>query len=211
MKEDFFKLEKKIHQDVGDLILSSFLKLNEFTLVVKTKYIQRVLLYLRDHPEYKFRQLLDVCGVDCLSLAKSKKRFEVIYHLLSLKMNSRIRLKVQVEEGECVPTAISVFSSAGWCEREIWDLFGISFSEHPDLRRILTDYGFEGHPLRKDFPLSGYVEPSYDEEKKEIVYSPVNLPQAYRDFDFLSPWEGMDNIILPGDEKVKHTANGEDV
>ena len=207
MSERLEKLRGQLFQDMGKVILSSSINYGEFTAIVEKQSIQRVLLYLRDHPEYRFRQLLDVCGVDCL--LRQQKRFEVVYHLLSLKWNGRVRLKVQVDEGESVPTATSIFSSAGWWEREAWDLFGIPFEGHPDLRRILTDYGFEGHPLRKDFPLSGCVEPRYDEKRKEVVYGPVDLPQAYRDFDFLSPWEGMDNVVLPGDEKANIQSENE--
>ncbi|MCP4923477.1 MAG: NADH-quinone oxidoreductase subunit C [bacterium] len=207
MSDRLEKLRGQLFQDMGKVILTSSIDRGEFTAVVETQSIQRVLLYLRDHPEYRFRQLMDVCGVDCL--LRSQKRFEVVYHLLSLKWNGRVRLKVQVDEGESVPTATSIFSCAGWWEREVWDLFGIPFGDHPDLRRILTDYGFEGHPLRKDFPLSGYVEPHYDEKEKEVVYGPVDLPQAYRDFDFLSPWEGMDSVVLPGDEKAEAQKEGE--
>jgi NADH-quinone oxidoreductase subunit C len=128
-------------------------------------------------------------------------RFEVVYNLLSLNRNLRVRLKLETDEEQPVPSSVGVFSAAGWWEREAWDLYGIYFSNHPDLRRILTDYGFDGHPLRKDFPLTGYVELRYDEDQKRVVYEPVKLKQEFRSFDFLSPWEGMDHI-LPGDEKA---------
>lgn len=188
-----------IKKDLSHDILSICINFNYVNVVVKTRSIQKTLLYLRDHEDYKFIQLINLCGVDYLG--KSKERFEVIYNLLSLEKNLRICVKIRVNNKDSVPTVVPLFSSAGWYERETWDLFGINFEGHPDLRRILTDYGFEGHPLRKDFPLSGYVEPRYDEEKKEIVYGPVKLPQAYRNFDFLSPWENFDRFVLPGDDK----------
>ncbi len=165
---------------------------------VRRDAILRVLRYLRDDVTCLFRQLVDLCGVD---YPDRPERFDVVYNLLSLKHNRRIRLKVTTDEDTPVPSATGVFSSAGWYEREAWDLYGIYFSDHPDLRRILTDYGFEGHPLRKDFPLTGYVEVRYDEERKRVVYEPVKLKQEFRTFDFLSPWEGM-NSVLPGDEKA---------
>jgi NADH-quinone oxidoreductase subunit C len=129
------------------------------------------------------------------------ERFEVVYQLLSIRLNRRVRVKVTADETTPVPSITSIFSSAGWYEREVWDLFGIYFADHPDLRRILTDYGFDGHPMRKDFPLTGYVEVRYDEDRKRVVYEPVRLKQEFRTFDFLSPWEGM-NHVLPGDEKA---------
>ena len=157
-----------------------------------------VLGFLRDDPRCRFTMLCDICGVDYPDRAL---RFDVVYNLLSMTLNQRIRLKVETGEDQPVPSAVGLFSCAGWWEREAWDLFGIYFSDHPDLRRILTDYGFEGHPLRKDFPLTGYVELRYDEDQKRVVYEPVRLTQEFRSFDFLSPWEGMDKI-LPGDEKA---------
>jgi NADH-quinone oxidoreductase subunit C len=141
---------------------------------------------------------MDVCGVD---YPDRDERFEVVYNLLSLKLNQRVRVKVTTDEDSPVPSVTGVFRSAGWYERETWDLYGIFFSDHPDLRRLLTDYGFEGHPLRKDFPLTGYVEVRYDDEQKRVVYEPVRLTQEFRTFDFLSPWEGMTRV-LPGDEKA---------
>ena len=171
----------------------------ELILWAKRLSIVRVLTFLRDDPRCLFKVLVDLCGVD---YPERPERFEVVYNLLSLKLNRRVRVKVATDENEPVPSVTGVFSSAGWYEREAWDLFGIFFSDHPDLRRILTDYGFEGHPLRKDFPLTGYVEVRYDEDRKRVVYEPVKLKQEFRSFDFLSPWEGM-NQILPGDEKAK--------
>lgn len=157
-----------------------------------------LLASLRDDENTQFTQLVDIAGVD---YPEREKRFEVVYMLLSLKKNERVRVHVNVDEKTPIPSVISLFSSAGWFEREAWDMYGILFSEHPDLRRILTDYGFEGHPQRKDFPLTGYVELRYDVEQKRVVYEPVKLNQAYRTFDFLSPWEGTD-YVLPGDEKA---------
>jgi NADH-quinone oxidoreductase subunit C len=161
--------------------------------------IVRVLTYLRDDPRLLFKELVDLCGVD---YPDRPERFEVVYNLLSLKHNRRIRVKVATDENQPVPSVTGVFSSANWYERETWDLFGVYFSDHPDLRRLLTDYGFEGHPLRKDFPLTGYVELRYDEDQKRVVYEPVKLKQEFRSFDFLSPWEGMTQM-LPGDEKAQ--------
>jgi NADH-quinone oxidoreductase subunit C len=156
-----------------------------------------LLSILRDDPRCLFNMLIDICGVDYPQRAQ---RFEVVYNLLSLAHNLRIRVKVATDELTPVPSVASIYRSAGWFEREAWDLYGIFFSDHDDLRRILTDYGFEGHPLRKDFPLTGYVEVRYDEEQKRVVYETVKLTQEFRSFDFLSPWEGM--LHLPGDEKV---------
>ncbi|MCB9960428.1 MAG: NADH-quinone oxidoreductase subunit C [Rhodospirillaceae bacterium] len=156
-----------------------------------------ILLKLRDDANTQFQQLVDVCGVD---YPERPERFEVNYQLLSLKHNTRIRVKVTAEEDTPVPSVVSVYPSAGWYERETYDMYGVFFAGNPDLRRILTDYGFEGHPLRKDFPMTGYVELRYDDEQKRVVYEPVQLTQDYRNFDFLSPWEGMTRQ-LPGDEK----------
>jgi len=172
---------------------------DELVVVVNRDTIVRVLTFLRDDVNCQFKQLMDVCGADYPERAE---RLEVVYNLLSLTHNRRIRVKVRTDEETPVPTVTGVFSSAGWWEREVWDLLGVYFSGHPDLRRILTDYGFEGHPLRKDFPLTGYVEVRYDDEQKRVVYEPVKLPQEFRTFDFLSPWEGMPSQ-LPGDEKAE--------
>jgi NADH-quinone oxidoreductase subunit C len=169
----------------------------ELMLDARRESIVRVLTFLRDDSNCQFKLLVDVCGVDYPS---RPERFEVIYNLLSLRHNQRVRVKVVTGEDTPVPSVTGVFSSAGWYERETWDLYGVFFSDHPDLRRLLTDYGFEGHPLRKDFPLTGYVEMRYDDEQKRVVYEPVKLVQEFRSFDFLSPWEGM---TLPGDEKAK--------
>jgi NADH-quinone oxidoreductase subunit C len=192
MMEPIQKLDhlgQVIAKEIGTDILSWSVAYGELMMTIEKPAIARVLTYLRDSEALQFSQLMDVCGVDYL---ERDPRFEVVYNLLSLTHNLRLRLKVEVEEGVPIPSACSVYSSANWWEREIFDLYGISFDDHPDLRRILTDYGFEGHPLRKDFPLTGYVEVRYDEEQKRVVYEPVKLPQACRNFDFESPWEGME-------------------
>ncbi len=159
----------------------------------------RLLGFLRDDSNCLFKLLIDICGVD---YPDREERFEIVYNLLSLKHNQRIRVKLATTEDDPVPSAAGVFKTASWFEREVWDLYGVFFSDHPDLRRLLTDYGFEGHPMRKDFPLTGYVEVRYDEEQKRVVYEPVKLVQEFRNFDFLSPWEGMLSQ-LPGDEKAE--------
>ena len=182
----------------GDVLGFEVNRCKELTIDVRPASIQKVLTFLRDSGQCLFKQLIDVCGVDWPG---RDERFDVVYHLLSMKLNQRIRVKVAVEEGASVPTATPIFSSAGWFEREVWDMYGVPFSGHPDLRRILTDYGFEGHPLRKDFPLTGYVELRYDDATKRCVYEPVALTQDFRNFDFLSPWEG--GGPLPGDEKAE--------
>jgi len=161
--------------------------------------------FLRDDPNSLFKQLVDVTAVD---YPERQERFEVVYNLLSLKHNLRLRLKVPTDEETPVPSLCGVHSGANWFERETWDLYGVFFSDHPDLRRILTDYGFEGHPLRKDFPLTGYVELRYDEEQKRVVYEPVKLVQEFRGFDFQSPWEGI--LQLPGDEKAAGEGGAEE-
>ncbi len=167
---------------------------NELMVQAITENIVSLLTFLRNDDSCQFTQLVDICGVD---YPQRTKRFDVVYNLLSVKLNQRIRVKLQTDETTPVPSVTSVFSSAGWFEREVWDLYGVYFSGHADLRRILTDYGFDGHPLRKDFPLTGYVELRYDAEQKRVVYLPVKLPQAYRTFDFISPWEGMDKPLRP--------------
>ncbi len=196
----------KTLQELGDhlaaslpgIVLKHEIALGELMVSVKRDLIVRALEFLRDDPDCRFAQMIDICGVD---FPERSERFEVVYNLLSLTLNRRIRVKVAAGEDTPVPSASAVFSSAGWYEREVWDLYGVYFSGHPDLRRILSDYGFEGHPMRKDFPLTGYVEVRYDEEQKRVIYEPVKLKQEFRSFDFLSPWEGM-NQILPGDEKA---------
>jgi NADH-quinone oxidoreductase subunit C len=171
----------------------------ELTLHAEADFINTVLTFLRDDSECRFVNFIDLTAAD---YPEREKRFDVVYHLLSPYKNSRIRVKVQAGEGDVVPSAIPSFKGVDWFEREVYDLYGIMFSGHPDLRRILTDYGFQGHPLRKDFPTTGYVEVRYDDEQKRVVYEPVKLVQEFRQFDYLSPWEGT-NYVLPGDEKAK--------
>ncbi|MBB4265020.1 NADH-quinone oxidoreductase subunit C [Roseospira visakhapatnamensis] len=179
---------------------------DELVVRVNRHDIVRVLIFLRDDPNCMFRQLVDVCGVD---YPDRDERFEVVYNLLSLKHNQRVRVKLSASEATPVPSVVEVFPAANWFERETWDMYGVFFSGHPDLRRLLTDYGFEGHPLRKDFPLTGHVEMRYDDQQSRVVYEPVRLTQDFRSFDFLSPWEGALDpdaaaaaAALPGDEKA---------
>ncbi len=200
-EEALRELLDEIMLALGDVVLESSLVRGELTLRVQSSAIVRVLTYLRDEPNCWFKMLLDICGAD---YPEREERFEVVYHLLSLRHNQRIRVKLRTDEATPVPSVTGVFGSANWYERETWDMYGIFFSDHPDLRRLLTDYGFEGHPLRKDFPQTGYVELRYDDERKRVVYEPVNLPQDWRSFDFLSPWEGG---LLPGDEKAREAAD----
>jgi NADH-quinone oxidoreductase subunit C len=199
-------------QDIGEIVaaalpdsvVSTEVRLGELIIHAKAADIVKVALYLRDNVNCQFKQLVDICGVDH---PERPNRFDVVYNFLSYAHNLRARVKVETDESTPVPSLTELFSSANWYEREAWDLYGIYFSGHPDLRRILTDYGFEGHPLRKDFPLTGYVELRYDDEQKRVVYEPVELTQDFRNFDFLSPWEGMQQV-LPGDEKA--TADDEE-
>ena len=171
----------------------------ELTITARAADIVKVVTFLRDDPGCRFFAFVDVTAVDW---PQREGRFDVVYHLLSPTKNWRVRIKVEVNERESVPSIIEVFPGANWFEREVFDLYGVPFTGHPDLRRILTDYGFSGHPLRKDFPLTGFVEVRWDDEQKRVVYDKVQLAQEYRDFDFLSPWEGAD-YPLPGDEKAK--------
>ena len=184
---------------LGGLITGSRQSHGELTVTVAREKLIETLTHLRDDPALQFDVLIDICGVD---FPGREERFEVVYHLLSPRKRLRLRLKVSTGEQTPVPSAIDVYPAANWFEREAFDLYGILFSGHPDLRRILTDYGFRGNPLRKDFPLTGYVEVRYDDEKKKVVYEPVKLQQEFRSFDFLSPWEGAE-YLLPGDEKAK--------
>jgi len=185
---------------VAELQVDATVAFGELTLVCHRDRIVDVLTNLRDR--FGFQQLLDLAGVD---FPERSERFEVVYHLLSLTRNVRVRVKVATDEVQAVPSVIAVYPCAGWFEREAFDMFGILFSDHPDLRRLLTDYGFQGHPLRKDFPMTGYVEVRYDEQEKRVVYEPVKLTQEFRNFDFLSPWEGAEYPapVLPGDEKAE--------
>jgi NADH-quinone oxidoreductase subunit C len=182
---------------VGEIVVAH----GELTVLAEATRIVDVLKTLRDDPALKFQQLIDLCGVDYPERAK---RFDVVYHLLSLTHNRRVRVKVQLGEQDAVPTITSVYPCADWYEREAFDMYGIFFDDHPDLRRLLTDYGFQGHPLRKDFPMTGYVEVRYDDEQKRVVYEPVKITE-FRAFDFLSPWEGA-HYALPGDEKAAATS-----
>ena len=192
-------LGEHVSTALGDRIESSKTAFGELTLTVARDTIVEVLTRLRDDPALQFEVLLDITGVDWPA---REQRFDVVYHLLSMRKNQRVRVKIATAEGEAVPSVIPVFPTANWLERETYDMFGILFSGHPDLRRILTDYGFEGYPLRKDFPLTGFKEVRYDDEQKRVVYEPVRLTQEFRQFDFESPWEGVD-YVLPGDEKAQ--------
>jgi NADH-quinone oxidoreductase subunit C len=198
-QESLIDLSEHIAEKLDEIVLSTTFAQDEMIITAKREYIQPVLQFLRDDNEAQFKMLVAICGVD---YPEREARFEVVYNLLSLRQNIRARVKVHVGEDQFVPTATEIYSTAGWFEREIWDLYGIPFEGHTDMRRILTDYGFEGHPLRKDFPLTGFVELRYDEEQRRVVYEPVKLSQDFRTFDFLSPWEGMTDIQLPGDEKT---------
>ena len=197
--EPLSDLAEHIEESLDGAVESFSVAKGELQINVKREDIVRVMYFLRDDPECKFKQLMSVCGADYPE--RLPERFDVVYHLLSMPLNQRIRVKVATDENTPVPSVATVFSSAGWFERETWDLYGVYFEGHPDLRRILTDYGFDGHPLRKDFPLTGYVELRYDNEQRRVVYEPVKLTQDFRTFDYLSPWEGMTDIQLPGDEK----------
>jgi NADH-quinone oxidoreductase subunit C len=198
MEEKLQALAGHVSAALSDAVIDADIRGGELCCRVERTALSSVLKFLRDDPKCAFTVLCDICGID---FPDRPQRFEVVYNLLSMPLNQRIRIKVAADEEQPVPSAVGLFSSAGWWEREAWDLFGIYFAGNPDLRRILTDYGFEGHPLRKDFPLTGYVELRYDEDQKSVVYEPVRLQQEFRSFDFLSPWEGMDRI-LPGDEKA---------
>ena len=195
-----------LSQDLGDKIMAkakgavtaASMAFGELNLEARADQIVPLLTLLRDDSDFQFQQLVELCGVD---YPQRPLRFDVVYLLLSLTKNVRIRVKVQTDEDTAVPTVASVYPNADWCEREAFDMYGIFFSGHPDLRRILTDYGFHGHPLRKDFPMSGYVEVRYDDSLKRVVYEPVKITE-FRAFDFLSPWEGA-QYALPGDEKAK--------
>ncbi len=184
---------------LGDALLETTVHAGELTLAVRREAILGVLATLRDHDAFQCRSLMTLCGADYPERAE---RFDVVYHLLSYAKNLRLRVKLTTDADTPVPSAVSVFPAAGWYERETWDLYGVIFDGHPDLRRILTDYGFTGHPLRKDFPLTGFVEVRYSEEHKRVVYEPVKLTQDFRSFDFMSPWEGA-QYVLPGDEKAQ--------
>ncbi len=198
MAENLAELGTRIAQALSGAVIAKKVVRGELVLDVQPSEIVRVVQFLRDDPDCDFKLLMDICGVD---FPKREKRFDVVYHLLSLRKNQRIRLKLQTDEQTDVASIAGIHPAANWFEREAFDMYGITFSDHPDLRRILTDYGFSGYPLRKDFPLTGFVELRYDDELKRVVYQPVQLVQEFRDFDFMSPWEGA-RQILPGDEKA---------
>jgi NADH-quinone oxidoreductase subunit C len=199
MNPELEALGRHVASSLGEAITQYAVSYDELTVVARGEDILRVVTFLRDDPECQFIALIDIAGAD---YPGRDKRFDVVYHFLSPHRNRRIRVKVEADEINPVPSIIDVFPGANWFEREVYDLYGVLFSDHPDLRRILTDYGFEGYPLRKDFPLTGYVEVRYDDAQGRVVYEPVKLPQEFRNFDFLSPWEGTD-YVLPGDEKAR--------
>src|SRR5215204_1276096 len=199
MSADLKDLGDYIAASLGEAITDTAVTYGELTVLARAEDVVRVVTFLRDDPRCLFVSFVDICGAD---YPGREKRFDVVYHFLSPRHNQRIRLKVETDEVTPVPSIISQFPAANWYERETYDLYGVLFSGHPDLRRILTDYGFEGFPLRKDFPLTGFVEVRWDDEQKRVVYDPVRLAQEFRNFDFLSPWEGTD-YVLPGDEKAK--------
>jgi len=199
MSEALSELATHIAGKLGAKAGTANLAYGELTLTVEAAAIIDVLSFLKTDPQCQFISFIDIAGAD---YPQREKRFDVVYHLLSPRLNKRIRIKVETDEDTTVPSATGVFPGADWFEREAYDLYGILFSGHPDLRRLLTDYGFEGHPLRKDFPLTGFVEVRYDDEAKRVVYEPVELNQEFRSFDFTSPWEGTD-YVLPGDEKAR--------
>ncbi|HVK42862.1 MULTISPECIES: NADH-quinone oxidoreductase subunit C [Caulobacter] len=198
MSQDLEALGQAIVANSAGAIASYNVAFGELNLLGSANRVVELLTYLRDHPDYRFHQLVDLTAVDYPERAA---RFDVVYHLLSMVKNVRVRVKVQTDEDTPVPSATPVFPVADWFEREVFDMYGVFFEGHPDLRRILTDYGFHGHPLRKDFPMTGYVEVRYDDELKRVVYEPVKITE-YRAFDFLSPWEGA-KYALPGDEKAE--------
>ena len=193
---DLAALSESITSALGNAVTATAMARGELTIEVAASEILRVMTRLQGDGDFKI--LVDLCGVDWPQRAK---RFDIVYHLLSLTRNVRLRVKAQVGEGESISSINAVYPAAGWFERETFDMYGVPFTDHPDMRRILTDYGFSGYPLRKDFPLTGYVELRYDDELKRVVYQPVQLVQEFRDFDFMSPWEGAPHI-LPGDEKA---------
>ena len=196
--ESLAEMADVVADRLGDILESHEIAHGELTITVAPSEIVNVLRFLRDDPSMQFVSLIDICGVD---YPERRRRFDVVYHLLSPRQNARIRVKIETGEDIAIPSATEIYLGADWYEREAYDLFGILFTGHPDLRRLLTDYGFQGHPLRKDFPLTGFLEVRYDSEQSRVVYEPVNLAQEFRSFDFLSPWEGVD-YDLPGDEKA---------
>ena len=198
------KLGQTIEAALAGSVTGTEIAYGELTVHAKAADIVKVATYLRDETVCQFTSIIDVTAVDWPA---REQRFDVVYHLLSPRLNTRVRVKVRTDETTPVPSLIDVYQGVNWFEREAYDLYGVLFTGHPDLRRILTDYGFEGHPLRKDFPLTGYVEVRWDDEQKRVVYEKVALTQEFRTFDFLSPWEGTD-YVLPGDEKAKNDGKG---
>ncbi|PCI87269.1 MAG: NADH-quinone oxidoreductase subunit C [Hyphomicrobiales bacterium] len=199
MSEKLQEVAELVSLALGDLIKTSTIAVGDLAITVERDDIVEVLTRLRDSSTLDFNCFIDLCGVD---YPTRPERFEVVYHLLSMSQNARIRIKISTDEDTTVQSIVDVFPAANWYERETFDMYGILFDGHPDLRRLLTDYGFEGYPLRKDFPMSGFVEVRYDDEQKRVVYEPIKLLQDFRNFDFLSPWEGTD-YVLPGDEKAE--------
>ncbi len=202
MDEALRELGEYIAAALGDDVTGTEVAFGELMVSVPGESVAKVMTFLRDDAGCQCKVLVDICGAD---YPAREKRFDVIYNLLSLTHNHRVRVKAATDENTPVPSVVAIYSNAGWYEREAWDMYGIMFAGHPDLRRMLSDYGFDGHPLRKDFPLTGYVEVRYDETEKRVVYEPVSLTQDYRRFDFMSPWEGAD-YALPGDEKADPAA-----
>ena len=198
MSEALEELAAFVAMKQPDAVQTSAIAFGELSLAVNLANLEPLVEFLRDNPACRFTTLVDITAIDHPDRAQ---RFDMVYHFLSMYQNHRIRLKVAVREDDMVPSLVSLYPAANWFEREVFDMFGILFSGHPDLRRILTDYGFRGHPLRKDFPTTGYTEVRYDEVLKRVVYEPVSLVQEYRQFDFMSPWEGAE-YILPGDQKA---------
>lgn len=192
-------LAAQVETAIPGALLHHGIAYGDLSLTLDPAYYLQVVRFLRDDPAQRFVCFIDLTAVD---YPEREKRFDVVTHLMSPKFIRRVRLKVETDERTAVPSLVDLYPAANWFEREVWDLFGVYFSGHPDLRRLLTDYGFEGHPLRKDFPMTGYVEVRWDDEQKRVVTEPVNLNQAFRSFDFLSPWEGDGEYILPGDEKA---------
>jgi len=199
MDEQLEELGEIIAAGAGDAVIGYGVKNGDLTVETTREGLIPLVNFLRGNNECLFQTLVDICGADYPGRGE---RFDVVYHFLSMRLNQRVRVKLTTDEDHAVPSLTEIFPGANWFEREAFDMYGIQFSGHPDLRRILTDYGFEGYPLRKDFPLTGHVEVRYDMLEKRVVYEPVKLTQEYRNFDFLSPWEGM-QAVIPGDEKAK--------
>ncbi|MDR3498752.1 MAG: NADH-quinone oxidoreductase subunit C [Parvibaculum sp.] len=199
MDESLKNLGDHLRAKLGEAIVGYEVAYGELGVTAQASAILSVLTFLRDDAECRFTSLMDITAVD---YPTRERRFDVVYHLLSMHRNQRIRIKVETDEDTAVPSVVSLHPSANWYERETFDMYGVLFFGHPDLRRILTDYGFSGYPLRKDFPMTGYVEVRYDADQKRVVYEPVKLTQEFRSFDFLSPWEGTE-YVLPGDEKAE--------